>query len=88
MTNVWGVHMPAEVGNGPVEDNAVSIGWSGMGDIFALPKTREAFKERLAQAYPNTKAGAIPVDAAHSTNLPTKSRPATSSFIRPSTTGW
>lgn len=63
MANVWGIHMPAEVGNSPIEEGAVSIGWPAMGDIFALPKSRDAFKELLAKAYPSTKAGAIPVDA-------------------------
>lgn len=63
MTRVWGVHMPAEVGNGPIEGGYVSLGWPEMGDIFALPNSREAFKERLAATHPDTKAGAIPVDA-------------------------
>jgi restriction system protein len=63
MMEIWGIPMPAEVGNGPVVGSSVSLGWPDMGDIFALPNNREAFKERLAQTHPNTKAGAIPVDA-------------------------
>jgi restriction system protein len=49
MTEVWGIHMPTEVGNGPLERGLVSLGWPDMGDIFALPNSRETFKERLAQ---------------------------------------
>lgn len=63
MANMWGIHMPAEVGSDPVDEGYVSLGWPAMGDIFALPKSREAYKERLAATHPETKAGAIPVDA-------------------------
>jgi len=41
----------------------VAIGWAKMGDLGTLAPDREAFKERLAQAYPDTKPGAIPVNA-------------------------
>ena len=63
MTEVWGFHMPKEVGTDPIEVGAVSLGWPDMGDIFALPKTRDAFKNQLSKTHPDTKAGAIPVDA-------------------------
>lgn len=63
MVEVWGIHMYAEVGNDPIDKGLVSLGWPAMGDIFALPSSRDVFKERLALAYPEKKAGAIPVDA-------------------------
>lgn len=63
MVELWGIHMPAAVGNVPQEKGFVSLGWPAIGDIFALPNSREIFKERLTQTHPGTKAGAIPVDA-------------------------
>ena len=55
--------MPKEVGNDPIEVWVVSLGWPDMGDIFALPNNRDAFKNQLLKTHPGTKAGAIPVDA-------------------------
>ncbi len=63
MVDVWGFHMPTEVGNDPIENGVVSLGWPDMGDIFALPNSRDVFKQRLTETHPNTKAGAVPVDA-------------------------
>ncbi len=63
MTKLWGIHMPEWVGDDPIEEKTVYIGWSRLGDIFALPASREAFKTALAAAYPDKKPGAIPVDA-------------------------
>ena len=60
---VWGIHVPEWVGDAPVDEGYVCIGWNKLGDIFAFPKDREVFKVRLAEAYPEKKAGAIPVDA-------------------------
>lgn len=61
--DVWGIHMPAEVANDPIESGVVSLGWPAMGDIFALPNSRDVFKQRLIETHPDTKAGAVPVDA-------------------------
>jgi restriction system protein len=55
--------MPEWVGDDPVERNYACIGWPEVGDIFALPPKREAYKLALQKAYPEKKAGAIPVDA-------------------------
>jgi len=63
MTKVWGIHMPVWVGEEPIEKGYVCIGWKAMGNIFELPNDREAYKKRLAQAYPDAKPRAIPVDA-------------------------
>ncbi len=41
----------------------MALGWEQLGDLAQLPPTREAFKEALAEAYPNYKPGAIPVAA-------------------------
>lgn len=63
MPKVWGLHMPHEIGFAAVEASRVSIGWDEMGDLSQLPKDREAIKAALAMAYPDTKAGAVPVAA-------------------------
>ncbi|WP_050523200.1 restriction endonuclease [Pseudorhodobacter wandonensis] len=60
---VWGVHMGAHVGDRPIDGGYVGIGWDKMGDLTQIAPDREAFKAALAVAYPDKKAGAIPVDA-------------------------
>lgn len=60
---VWGVHMGAHVGDRPIDGKYVGIGWPKMGDLTKIAPDREAFKAALAIAYPEKKAGAIPVDA-------------------------
>ena len=59
---VWGVHMGEHVGERPVENNYVGIGWSGLGDLRQYAD-REALKQALATCYPNKKPGSRPVDA-------------------------
>lgn len=63
MVETWGIHMPASVGSDPIDRGYVSLGWPAMGDIFALPASRDVFKKRLAEVHPEKKAGSIPVDA-------------------------
>lgn len=63
MTKLWGVHMPEWIGDDPVEKGFVCIGWAEVGDIFALPNDRSRFKAELVMAYPDKKAGTIPVEA-------------------------
>nr|WP_319484762.1 restriction endonuclease [uncultured Cohaesibacter sp.] len=66
MTNdltVWGIHMGAHVSDHPIEGGYVAIGWKEMGDLRKIAPNREAFKGAIAKAYPDRKAGAIPVDA-------------------------
>lgn len=60
---VWGVHMGAHVGDRPIEGGYVAIGWPAIGDLTEIAPDREAFKAALITAYPDKKAGAIPVDA-------------------------
>jgi len=60
---VWGVDMGVHVGDGPINGGYVAIGWPDMGDLTKISPDREAFKSALAKAYPDKKAGAIPVDA-------------------------
>lgn len=60
---VWGVHMGAHVGDRPIEGGYVGIGWPAIGDLTKIAPDREAFKAALVAAYPDKKAGAVPVDA-------------------------
>ncbi|MDB9962518.1 hypothetical protein OAD31_03640 [Planktomarina temperata] len=71
MTNykVWGIHMGVHVSDRPIEGGYIAIGWPELGDLGAIETTRDAFKKRLALAYPNKKPGAIPVDAGRPINL-------------------
>lgn len=60
---VWGVHMGAHVGDRPIEEGFVAIGWSELGDIRGIGTGREAFKAALTASGPEAKEGAIPVHA-------------------------
>jgi restriction system protein len=44
------------------EENCVAIGWTEMGDLSNL-KTREAFKQRYREAYPEASEGRLNVNA-------------------------
>jgi restriction system protein len=39
------------------------LGWRKMGDLSALQPTRDAFKVRVREVFPDKKPGAIPGDA-------------------------
>ncbi len=61
--NIWGIHMGEHVGSAPVEEGYVGIGWPAMGNLADVEPTRIAFKSKLSTTHPNTKDGAIPVQA-------------------------
>jgi len=61
---LWGIHAPK---GGQADSlfygkNLIAIGWAKVGDLSALPD-REALKAKVAECYPEKKAGAIPMDA-------------------------
>lgn len=61
----WGVHAGA-TGNAHhlfLNKKVVALGWSEIGDLSTIPANRDAFKEKYVQIYPETKKGAIPVNA-------------------------
>ncbi|MDE0539322.1 MAG: restriction endonuclease [Rhodospirillales bacterium] len=60
---VWGIHMADLDPSIPVELGFVGIGWHEMGDLSNLERTRDSFKLHYAEVYPDTAAGAIPVQA-------------------------
>jgi restriction system protein len=39
------------------------VGWTKMGSLSALKPSRDAFKARVAEVYPDAKPGAIPNNA-------------------------
>src|SRR5215218_8037565 len=61
---IWGVHA-GRTGDADslFKKGFVALGWRDMGDLSKLLPSREAFKQRVADVYPTTKAGAIPVEA-------------------------
>jgi restriction system protein len=62
---VWGIHggRAAAADALFLKKNLLALGWHKMGDLSTLSPDREAFKACIAQAYPEIKAGAIPVNA-------------------------
>jgi restriction system protein len=59
MTRIWGIHNDQSFDL--VTGSFVSIGWSELGDLSGQVVDRPTLKERLASAFPEAKAGAIPV---------------------------
>jgi len=69
MTNVektiWGIHAgrTGDADNLFLKENRIALGWIKMGDLSTLKPDRDAYKAKVAEIYPEKKAGAIPVDA-------------------------
>lgn len=64
-TTLWGIHA-GSTGDADTlfrSKNVVAVGWPAMGDLAAIKPDREAFKAKVAEAYPEKKAGAIPNNA-------------------------
>jgi restriction system protein len=59
MARIWGIHNDQSFDL--VAGSFVSIGWSELGDLSKQAIDRSTLKERLASAFPEAKAGAIPV---------------------------
>jgi len=61
-TNLWGIHA-GKSGNADelfLKQNRIAVGWSKVSDLSKIPPNREAFKERVAEAFPAMAEGAIP----------------------------
>jgi restriction system protein len=59
---IWGIHA-GKTGDADhifLKENFVAIGWYKMKDLSKIPAEREAFKKKVAEAYPDAKPGAIP----------------------------
>jgi len=60
MTTMWGIHNDV-LGPELIDQGFISIGWDKVPDIRTVGHDREAIKKFLETAYPEVKAGAIPV---------------------------
>ena len=58
---LWGIHMPREVGNQPIEGGFVGMGYMDFPSFEELPQTRRDLKTKIQETMPNAKPGAIPV---------------------------
>lgn len=54
---VWGVHTQDDYLF--LHGNVIAIGWKDIGDLSSIDNTRDAFKEKYAQVYPESKKQAI-----------------------------
>ncbi len=54
---IWGIHGKDE--RLFLIENRIALGWHDFGDLTLVNATREAFKEKYVQTYPNAKKGAI-----------------------------
>jgi restriction system protein len=63
--SIWGIH-GGRTGDADglfLKGNCVAVGWTKVGSLAGIEPNRDAFKARVAAAYPDKKPGAIPVDA-------------------------
>ena len=58
---VWGIHTQDD--NLFLKDDVIAIGWKEIGDLSKIEATRDAFKTKYAESYPDDKKGAIPPSA-------------------------
>lgn len=72
---VWGIHTMDD----PLflNQHLIAIGWEKMGNLSAIPASRDAYKEAYIAAYPDAKKGSIATSAGMRIDLSTKSRRAT-----------
>jgi|GEM_PF-3123794 len=63
--NIWGIHAgkTGDADSQFLKKHCIALGWTKLGNLAAIPADREALKPLIAQAYPEKKPGAIPVDA-------------------------
>src|SRR5467141_3768218 len=59
---IWGIH-GGKTGDADslfLRGHCIALGWAKLGNLGKLPADREAFKTRIAEVFPDAKAGAIP----------------------------
>jgi restriction system protein len=62
---MWGIHA-GKTGDADrlfLKENFVAVGWNQVGDLSELKQDQENFKPAVAEAYPEAKLGAIPLNA-------------------------
>lgn len=55
--NVWGIHTPDQ--SLFLKENKIAIGWKDMGDLSLIPATRDGFKAKYVETYPDAKKGSV-----------------------------
>jgi restriction system protein len=62
---IWGIHggRHGEADHLFLKKNCIAIGWTKLKDLSVIPPDREVIKAKIAEAYPETKPGALPVEA-------------------------
>lgn len=62
---LWGIHggRTGDADSIFLKKNSVALGWNRMDDLSSLAPTRDAFKERLQEVYPDEKPGYYPIGA-------------------------
>lgn len=58
---VWGIHTYND--NLFLKENVIAVGWHEMGNLRLIDPTREAFKKKYVDTYPNAKKGSIATGA-------------------------
>lgn len=58
---IWGIHSYDD--NLFLKKHTLGLGWANIGDLSTIEPTREAFKTRYAEAFPEDKPAAIPGSA-------------------------
>jgi len=62
---VWSIHAgtTGQADSIFLEKNQVAVGWPRIADLREIPPDRDSFKQRMKEAYPEAKQGAIPTTA-------------------------
>ena len=58
---IWGIHTLND--NLFLKNSIIAIGWHEIGDLSVIESTREAFKDKYVQIYPDAKKGSIATSA-------------------------
>lgn len=58
---VWGIHTMDD--SLFLNQNLIAIGWEEMGDLSAISTSRDAYKEKYIEVYPDAKKGSIATSA-------------------------
>jgi restriction system protein len=54
---MWGIHSQND--SILLDQNVIAIGWPEMGDLGCIENSREAFKEKYSQVYPDASKGSV-----------------------------
>ena len=58
---LWGIHTQDEALF--LKQDKIAIGWKGMGDLRLIPASREDFKTKYFETYPDAKKGSVPTSS-------------------------